>query len=101
MTPIDASSAPAPGPEARGAQALQPTIAGGVKEFALTTSLIRWNILPDVQVAAYAYNNQVPGPSIRVTTGEQIRVKVTNNLTKDGAEVSGGGSLTMLINVAP
>ena len=82
MTPIDASAAPAPGPEARGGQPLEPTLVDGVKEFALTTSIIRWNILPDVQVAAYAYNNQVPGPALRVTAGDRIRVKVTNNLAE-------------------
>jgi manganese oxidase len=80
MAPVDASAAPAPGPEARGGQLLEPALVDGVKEFALTTSIIRWNILPDVQVAAYAYNEQVPGPTIRVTAGERIRVKVTNDL---------------------
>jgi manganese oxidase len=33
-----------------------------------------------VQVAAYAYNEQVPGPTLRVMAGERIRVKVTNDL---------------------
>jgi manganese oxidase len=80
MAPVDASDAPAPGPEARGGQVLEATVVDGVKEFALTTSIIRWNILPDVQVAAYAYNEQVPGPTIRVTAGERVRVGVSNDL---------------------
>jgi manganese oxidase len=80
MAPVDASDAPAPGPEARGGQVLEATVVDGVKEFALTTSIIRWNILPDVQVAAYAYNEQVPGPTIRVTAGERVRVSVSNDL---------------------
>ncbi|WP_205757017.1 hypothetical protein, partial [Lactobacillus crispatus] len=48
--------------DARGDQALEPRIEGGVKVFDIEASIIRWNILPDVSVQAYAYNHQVPGP---------------------------------------
>jgi hypothetical protein len=43
MAPVDASTAPAPGSERRGGQLLEPVLVDGVKEFALTTSIIRWN----------------------------------------------------------
>ena len=66
--------------DARGDQALAPRVEGGVKVFDLETSLIRWNILPDVQVAAYAVNRQVPGPRLVVTQGDRVRINVTNSL---------------------
>jgi len=80
MSAVDTSNAPAMPADAQGNQPLEPTIVDGVKEFQLTTSVIRWNILPDVQVGAYAYNEQVPGPLIRVTAGDQVRINVTNQL---------------------
>jgi hypothetical protein len=52
-------------PDARGDQVLQPRIENGVKVFNIEASIIRWNILPDVTVEAYAYNRQVPGPRFR------------------------------------
>jgi manganese oxidase len=66
--------------DARGDQQLTPRIEGGVKVFDLETSVIKWNILDDARVAAYAFNNQVPGPRIRVTEGDRVRFNVTNNL---------------------
>ena len=81
MRPVDVSNAPPADPGAQGAQPLEPTIgADGVKEFQLTASIIRWNILEDVEVGAYAYNEQVPGPTIRVVDGDRVRVLFTNNL---------------------
>ena len=66
--------------DARGDQPLEPRIEDGVKVFDLETSVIEWNILPDVQVMAYAFNRQVPGPRMRVTEGDRIRINVTNHL---------------------
>ncbi len=81
MSPVDVTNAPAADPNARGNQPLTYTLAAaGVKQFELTASVIKWNILPDVQVGAYAYNGQVPGPEIRVTEGDKIRVIVHNHL---------------------
>jgi len=80
MSPVDVSEAPAAGPEARGGQLLQPTLRDGVKEFELSTGVVRWSILPDLEVGAYAYNGQVPGPLIRVQPGDRIRVRVKNDL---------------------
>lgn len=67
-------------PDARGDQLLQPRMENGVKVFDLDVSIIRWNILPNEQVLAYAFNHQVPGPRIRVTEGDQVRINVTNHL---------------------
>jgi FtsP/CotA-like multicopper oxidase with cupredoxin domain len=67
-------------PDARGDQLLQPRMENGVKVYDLETSVIKWNILPHEQVMAYAYNRQVPGPRIRLTQGDRVRINVTNNL---------------------
>jgi manganese oxidase len=72
-----AYSAPA---DARGDQPLAFRLDNGVKVFRLEAETIRWHILPNVQVAAYAFNRQVPGPRLRVTQGDRVRVEVTNRL---------------------
>ena len=66
--------------DARGDQVIEPRAEAGVKVFELETTVIRWNITPGVRVAAYAFNRQVPGPRIRVTEGDRVRINVTNNL---------------------
>lgn len=66
--------------DARGDQPLEPRIENGVKVFDLEASIIKWNILPDVQVAAYAFNRQVPGPRLAITQGDRVRINVKNSL---------------------
>lgn len=68
------------GLDKRGAQALAPRIEDGVKVFELETSVIRWQILPTVSVNAYAFNGQVPGPTLRFRQGDRVRINVTNRL---------------------
>lgn len=63
---------------ARGAKPLEPRIENGVKIFDLDVEAIRWRILEDETVEAYAYNRQVPGPTIGVTEGDRIRINVRN-----------------------
>jgi FtsP/CotA-like multicopper oxidase with cupredoxin domain len=67
-------------PDARGDTPLMPRMENGVKVFDLETSVIRWTILSGVTVEAYAFNRQVPGPRIRVTEGDRVRINVTNRL---------------------
>jgi FtsP/CotA-like multicopper oxidase with cupredoxin domain len=50
-------------------QELIPSVDNGVKVFDLETSVIRWQILPDVQVDAFAFNGQVPGPRLHFRQG--------------------------------
>jgi len=64
----------------RGARNLEPRIENGVKVFTLTASVIRWTILPDKTVDAYAFNGQVPGPTIRFKEGDHVRIDVINHL---------------------
>jgi manganese oxidase len=66
--------------DARGDMLLQPQLVDGVKVFTLETAVIEWSILPSVEVAAYAFNRQVPGPRIQVTEGDRLRINVTNHL---------------------
>jgi FtsP/CotA-like multicopper oxidase with cupredoxin domain len=81
MRPVEVSRAPAAPPDARGGRPLAPEIdAKGVKVFRLSTGIVRWPILPDVTVGAYAYNGQVPGPLVRVTQGDRVRMIVKNEL---------------------
>ena len=80
MSPVDVKGAPAAGPGARGGRLLQPTVHGGIKEFELSAGVVRWHILPAVEVGAYAYNGQVPGPLIRVQPRDRIRIRVRNDL---------------------
>jgi FtsP/CotA-like multicopper oxidase with cupredoxin domain len=68
------------GLDTHGAVALEPRIEDGVKVFDLETSVIRWQILPSVAVNAYAYNGQVPGPTLRFRRGDRVRINVTNRL---------------------
>lgn len=67
-------------PDARGDRVLEPRIEDGVKVFDIEASIIRWNILPDVAVDAYAYNRQVPGPRLQLTEGDHVRINFHNAL---------------------
>jgi uncharacterized membrane protein len=68
------------GLEARGDRELAPRLEAGVKVFELETSVIRWRILPGIDVGAFAYNGQVPGPRLRIRQGDRVRINVTNRL---------------------
>lgn len=60
--------------------ALTSTMKDGMKEFHLTLDEIRWEYAKGKFVHAWAYNEQIPGPEIRVTEGDKIRIVVKNNL---------------------
>lgn len=66
----------------RGNQPLQPLIRNGVEVFNLTARKIRWETAPGQTVEAWAYNDQVPGPEIRVREGGRVRVVLKNELTE-------------------
>lgn len=68
------------GLQARGGQELQPRMEDGVKVFTLTASVFRWTILPGVEVDAYGFNGQLPGPTLRFQEGDQVRIDVINKL---------------------
>lgn len=60
--------------------ALASTIKDGIKEFHLSLDEIRWEYAERKFVHAWAYNGQIPGPEIRVTEGDRVRVVARNNL---------------------
>jgi FtsP/CotA-like multicopper oxidase with cupredoxin domain len=63
-----------------GNQPLQPKLVAGVKQFELTAREAQWEVEPGVQRTAFAYNGQVPGPIIRVTEGDRVRIILHNEL---------------------
>lgn len=64
----------------RGGVPLEGVRRSGALEFELDARPVWWPILPDQELAAYAYNGIVPGPTIRVRNGERVRIRFTNNL---------------------
>ena len=63
-----------------GNQLLAPRVESGVKVFALTAAKTRWETQPGTWVEAWAFNEQVPGPQLRVTAGDRVRLALRNNL---------------------
>ncbi|MFB6295310.1 MAG: multicopper oxidase domain-containing protein, partial [Halobacteriales archaeon] len=49
-----------------------------IREFALDARDVTIEIAPGVSFSAWAYNGQVPGPTLRAMEGERIRVRFTN-----------------------
>lgn len=66
----------------KGLQELAFTMDNGTKVFKLTASPVKWQILKDVTVTAWAYNGMVPGPLIHVTSGDKVRILINNNLSE-------------------
>jgi len=79
MEPITAPNVQ-PATETEGGQPLEFREENGVKVFELTTKAVEWTILDGVTVTAFTYNGTVPGPMIRVTEGDQVRIVVRNEL---------------------
>lgn len=69
----------------KGNQILTPRIERGVKVFELTAKKIQWETEPGHLVEAWAYNDQVPGPQIRVKEGDRVRVILHNELPESTA----------------
>jgi FtsP/CotA-like multicopper oxidase with cupredoxin domain len=64
---------------------MQPRLDGGVKVYELTAREIDWEVEPGKRVKALAYNDQVPGPQIRVREGDRVKVVLTNKLDESTA----------------
>lgn len=63
-----------------GGQVMQPKRIGGVKVFEVTAKAVQWEVEPGIRRAAFAYNGVVPGPTIRVTEGDRVRIILKNEL---------------------
>jgi FtsP/CotA-like multicopper oxidase with cupredoxin domain len=69
----------------KGNQPFEPAIEGGVKVFNLTAKIVDWEVAPGQKVQAWTYNGQFPGPQIRVTEGDKVRVVIKNELPESTA----------------
>ncbi|MFN4219001.1 MAG: multicopper oxidase family protein [Candidatus Bipolaricaulia bacterium] len=54
--------------------------AQGVKGFTLVAQKVSWELAPGKVVQAWAYNGQVPGPELRVTEGDTVKIAFKNEL---------------------
>lgn len=59
-------------------ESIRPT--GRVRELTLIARPGRWELVRGVTVDTWAYNGQVPGPLIRATEGDTVRVTLVNEL---------------------
>lgn len=57
---------------------LEPVIKGDVKEFHLFIDIHKQTLVPAMEIHTLAFNNQVPGPEIRVNRGDKVRVVFKN-----------------------
>jgi FtsP/CotA-like multicopper oxidase with cupredoxin domain len=64
---------------------LEPEMDGDVKVFNITCQDITWEVAPGQAYTAMAYNGIIPGPEIRVTEGDVVRVNVTNEMAQSTA----------------
>jgi uncharacterized cupredoxin-like copper-binding protein len=81
--------------EGKGNQPMEPNEvrADGTKVFELTAEIIQWEVEPGKFVDAWAYNQQVPGPWIRVDVGDKVEIKITN-MTPLGTDIHWHGIST-------
>lgn len=79
MQPIGDNTAPL-AVQTIGGQLLPYRLENGVKVFELTAQMVRWPILEEALVTAMTYNGTVPGPMIKVTEGDRVKVVFTNQL---------------------
>ena len=71
--------------EGKGNQLLAHRLENGVKVFELTATQIQWETAPGQKVEAWSYNEQVPGPQIRVREGDRVKLILHNKLTESTA----------------
>jgi FtsP/CotA-like multicopper oxidase with cupredoxin domain len=69
----------------KGNQPLVPVLDGDVKVFNLTVDEVEWETLPGQFEKGRGYNGTMPGPVIRATLGDRVRINVKNNLTESTA----------------
>jgi uncharacterized cupredoxin-like copper-binding protein len=84
------------GTPSRGAgnQRLQPTtLPDGTLEFNIESKIIDWEVEPGKIVKAWAYNEMVPGPWIKVPTNTKVRLVLKNSLPQ-GTDVHFHGITT-------
>ncbi len=78
-------NAKAPLTKGKGNQELAPRIENGVKVWDLTMDEVDWEVAPGQVEKARGYNGAVPGPILRATEGDRVKINVKNNLTESSA----------------
>jgi FtsP/CotA-like multicopper oxidase with cupredoxin domain len=71
--------------EGLGGQPLDYTMDGDVKVYELVCQVVDWEYAPGKRVEAWTYNGVTPGPEIRVTEGDKVRIHVVNTLPESTA----------------
>lgn len=66
--------------EGLGNQPLAPRIENDVKIFDITCKEVQWQVSTDIKVEAWTYNGTMPGPELRITEGDKVRINVKNDL---------------------
>ena len=61
-------------------QASAPATGGAIRHFELTAAPSTLTLKPGFEIPVWAYNGSVPGPDLRVTTGDLVRVTFHNQL---------------------
>lgn len=83
------SAAPANVPDATQQYGNQPAKfvldPGGVKHFTLTAEQVMWQPVKGQKVLAWTLDGTVPGPVIRATAGDHVRITIVNHLPEPTA----------------
>jgi FtsP/CotA-like multicopper oxidase with cupredoxin domain len=69
----------------KGNEPLVPRIENGVRVWDLTIDEVEWETTPGNFENGRGYNNTIPGPLLRATEGDTVRINVKNNLTESTA----------------
>jgi len=75
----------APLTKGKGNLPLEPRNEDGVKVWDLTCDELDWEVAPGQIEKARGYNEMIPGPILRATVGDKVRINVKNNLTTSTA----------------
>ena len=79
------ANAQSPITKGKGNLPLASRVENGVRIFELTMEELDWETTPGNFEKARGYNGMVPGPIIRATEGETVRIIVTNNLQESSS----------------
>lgn len=55
-------------------------LEGGVRRFELTARPVRWEYREGQTVAAWGFEGQMPGPTLRANEGERVEITIRNDL---------------------